>query len=273
MCDNRPMTTPIANPDYDRGMALLHAQSLTEALEALDAALVVEPGRARIHANRALALAHLDRVHDARLSVVTAKALDPEDPYVLVCDAHIARCDCRWDDALASSRAALSKAPPDKVRTWGRREEGWTLIELDRPREALEIADDLVETNPSDAESVSLQANALAACERWGEALRTMDGALALAPADTALQERREVFARAVDDLQIEVARAHGSTAMHPDDWEGWHALGVLLMKVGELAEAREAFDEARQVHPDEGFREGPELSLSLWEADCRAGR
>jgi tetratricopeptide (TPR) repeat protein len=259
-----------SNPDYDRGLARLQARDPAGALDALDAALAVEPDRARIHANRALALAHLDRVDQALMAVEQAVALAPDDAYVAVCSAHVARCAERWTDALSSARRALALKPPPLVQRWALREEGWSLIELDRPREALERADDLLEADPNDAETLSLKANALAECERWGEALRTMDGALNLHPDDAPMQERRQVFAEAVDVLAAEVARAHGSTSSAPADWQAWHALGVVLVKAGELQEAMDAFEEARALHPDPTYQEGPEVALSAWETDCR---
>ena len=56
----------------------------------------------------------------------------------------------------------------------------------------------------------------------------------------------------AVGDLDNAVAKYRQCVEMAPDFFDGWHALGMALMKLGRFAEAIEAGKKATELRPDD---------------------
>ncbi len=56
----------------------------------------------------------------------------------------------------------------------------------------------------------------------------------------------------AVGDLEAAVEKYRHCVALDPDFFDGWHALGMALMKLGRFAEAIEAGQKAVELQPND---------------------
>ena len=71
------------------------------------------------------------------------------------------------------------------------------------------------------------------------------------------MQERDQIFDDAngdlaVGDLQSAVEKYRRTIEIDPDFFDGWHALGMALMKLGRFPEAIEAGKKATELRPND---------------------
>jgi tetratricopeptide (TPR) repeat protein len=261
------------NPDYDAAVEKFNVGDLAGALPCLEAAAVAQPARARIHSNLAVALLSLGRDTDARTPAERgAQLADADDPYpavVLAETLHALEDDAAALAAADEALAYTTGTPPDRFRAQLVR--AWSLVRLDRVREATAAAHEAVVLAPGHPAALLAYAVALASGYRWGEAMAAVELALALDPEDEDLLRRREVIARGVETAKQAAATARAEAEAAPDDWQRWLTLGTALTMAGHLEEAAAAFDAAHEHNPDSADRwpDDPQ-PLSPWEADCR---
>ncbi|XP_037073740.1 tetratricopeptide repeat protein 33-like, partial [Pollicipes pollicipes] len=111
------------------------------------------------------------------------------------------------------------------------------------------------------------QGVALAELDRFWEALRLWDEALALAPADAELHEMRAQALLRQHELQPALEAAACAVRLRPRWWPAQQTLGRALLGLGELGLARRAFSVAMRLQPDtELWREDLLWSCRLLE-------
>ncbi len=261
-----------ATDPYERAVALMTASRHAEAIPLFDAAIAREPTRARIYSNRGQALQLLGEPEQARASAARGVELRGDDAYPLVLAARVALAQ----DELAAARAYAEAGwaerahlDPDVAA-----EAVQTVVHCLNSegawRAALRLLDEALAVFPADAQLIGARASTLASSDRWGEGAREMARALALAPGDPALVARSQTIASGLAIVTAVFVTARAQAKATPKSWEAWHGLGVALWMTGDPLEATAAFVRARKLHPDPTYRRGDSSALSTWEVDCK---
>lgn len=261
------------NPTYDEGLACFNAGDYEGALDRLARAVAIQPERARIHSNQAYVLLAMDRVDEARRAAEHARAIgDAEDPYPLWILAQVLDRAGESEGAVALVDTALGRAgctAKDRVNLLVTK--AWCLVHLERERLAIAAARDAMRVDASRADVHSILARTLALANRWGEGLRHVERALAIAPDNEEATELQDRIRQGLAIAEDGVAKARAECAKAPKDFDAWLALGTFLVMSGALADAAVAFDHAHACNPDKHDRwpDEPHM-LSPWEVDCR---
>lgn len=122
---------------------------------------------------------------------------------------------------------------------------GWSLMRTS-PSAAITHAEQLAPRWPTHSEVTIMHACALAAACRWDEALREVNRAIEVDPADARYPQRRDSIAQmrglALDQIETHQAQAQAA----PDDASAWRQLGLVLARYARGQEALVAFERAR---------------------------
>ncbi|HEX5052253.1 MAG TPA: tetratricopeptide repeat protein [Planctomycetota bacterium] len=135
---------------------------------------------------RAIAEQQLDR---AISQCEQAVALAPEYPLAALRLGVLLSQANRWEPALNAWQLVLAVEPDEPQAGLGA---AYSLVQLQRLREALELAVRLVRQNPRTAAMHRVLGDALAAANQWAQAAVAYDRALALDPADAFAKAGRE---------------------------------------------------------------------------------
>lgn len=262
---------PDDNAAYLEAMQLMNDGDYDEAIARFGDALALEPKRARIHSNLALAACWAGDVEAARAAAqLGCELADHDDPYPALVASEVHHDADRYEEALAAAVDALATDDLSATHACeGQQHKGWALLALDRWREAVSAADAAIGYDAEATGAWSLKASALAEGNRWGEALVAIEQAVAIDPEDDELRQRLRLVKTGLNSVAETLPNVKKG-AKGSDDWEDWHELGTVLTMLGKMTEAAAAFDKARKLHPDPVFREAGWSALSPWEADCR---
>lgn len=121
-----------AQPDqamavYEQGKALYDAKDYAGALEKFDAAIKLEPSKARWHYNRGLALKKLKRDGDAREALLKSRALEPDYKRAEI-DDKLRELGGGPSPSGSSSQSVLEKTDAESETAWGFRIVAYVLI-------------------------------------------------------------------------------------------------------------------------------------------------
>ncbi len=195
-----------------------------DALEALDAALAIQPGDDETILNRANVLQMLGRHAEALAGFDHALKARPDWPQVLNNRASALVDLGRTDEALESYGKAVALAPEFTPALNNR---GGLLLNQKRFAEALADFDLALQLRPSDPVLLNNRGNALQGLLRYGEAVTTYTSAIAINP------QSAETFSNRAGALQQMKRHAEAladfETAMALDP-EQPHALGGAAM-------------------------------------------
>lgn len=131
------------------------------------------------HQDRATALRRLGRKEEAMEAIAAAIAMEPKNADFLDTKAAIARDLRRYDDAVAALKAAIA-LDPGNAKLYNNL--GICLGRMGANDEALHYLDAYIAMKPDDATGYNNKANTLKACRRYDEAIAFYDRALALNP-------------------------------------------------------------------------------------------
>ena len=235
---------------YDEAVDLHRRRRLGEAIAAYDRAAASEPGRARVHANRARCLIDLGRIKEAISAARRAVRLDGKDSYahtVLIEALSIGR---RSKDVLAAmARAARVETPPlqreiQLIRLTH------ALVALEHADAALAAASRATALAPGDPRAHVACAVALASACRFGEARTAMARAVSLAPGDELVRSRQATIEEGFRMLEASLAEAGQAAVTAPESGERWKKVGHLLILLGRFDDAAGAFDRAIALRP-----------------------
>ena len=186
------------------------------AVDLIRAALQVDAGQARAHANLGAALQDLGQVDEALDSYETALRLDPRYALAWNNRGNTLRRLGRPLDALDSYERALA-LQPNYPEAWCHR--AIVLNDLGRQLDAAASAEQALTARPGYADALQALGNALQGLERFGEAADAYDRALA----------------KAAPARQAEI----------------WCARGAALKKSGDLMQALNSYEHALRLRPD----------------------
>ncbi|MBX3561956.1 MAG: DUF3857 domain-containing protein [Sphingomonas sp.] len=220
----RPSAPARVEPDasaerlVDAGYEKMGAGRTEAALADFDQAIRQQPDWARPHANRGIALIHLNRLDEAERALTTAQRLNDED---FVVHQGLGFLNLRRDQpeaAIPSLTRSLELDPGNMFTTGLRIDSREQLGQLD---EALADIDVMLREEPRHAYALSRRARILAHQDRRDEALEAIDAALASDPGNF-------MFAITKGDLLVRFGRTE----------EAARAYDAALGMMGVLAEA-----------------------------------
>lgn len=174
---------------YGLGRLLLLKGDPAGALEALSRAARIETGSAAIRLELGRALEALGRYAEAEKEYREALSLEPRLPRAHYALGTVLARQSHSEEAraeVALYQAAFEKEQERRQRENARRARlalGWTELRAGHPESALAVFKSL----PEEAEALRGRAAALSALERHTEAIRALEAALALSPADARL--------------------------------------------------------------------------------------
>lgn len=253
---------------YSEGLEALRDLDLKGAREKLERALEIEQDQPLVE----LALSRtFDAMgFEARAQTTAAAALVHSENLPrslrMAIEAHDARVHGRWEEAAASEEALYRFFPddPEYALTLSR-----DLTRIGRAAEALGLLEELEEERGTDARIKLFLAEAAGKAGDKNRQLEEATGSYELAQElgaaslmASALLEKTQAYRRLG---QYEEARAAASQAeallAHQGDESGraraLHAQGVVLRRIGSLAEAEDRYREARSRYERAGNRRG----------------
>jgi Flp pilus assembly protein TadD/mono/diheme cytochrome c family protein len=152
------------------------------------------------------------------------------------------------DAAEAEFRAALQIDAHDFTALYNL---GGLALQAGQPQQAADLLQGAVEQRPKDVDARQQLAAAYALSGRMSEAVVQLREAITLSPSNPDLHA--QLSQALASTGQLEPAIAERKTALHlrANDADDWNNLGVLEVRAGRIAEAREDFLRALQLVPD----------------------
>jgi predicted TPR repeat methyltransferase len=236
-----------ANAAFPLGVLLLQQARYSEAVEVLEPLAATAPDNADVAVNLSVALRHCKRNDEALLAATRACSLAPGQAPAWNARGLAALELGRLDEALAAFETGLRLAPGHLALELHR---GHCLRRLGRAGEALPIFARVVQADPQLLEGWRGLAKVQSVLGQLQPALRSRQRALELAPHD-----REVVLEHAIALLWLgQVAEAAQRLAAlaqgEAGDAQAWAWLGRARLKLGDLAGAREAFEQASAHDP-----------------------
>jgi Flp pilus assembly protein TadD len=154
----------------------------------------------------------------------------------------------RPGEAQAAFRRALALDPGDFTALYNL---GGMALEAGSPEEAAALLEAAVKQKPNDPESRQQLAAAYAQSGRLADAVTEMRTAVRLAPGEAGLHALLSQVLAGMGQLQEAIAEEKTALTLDARDADGWNNLGVLEVRSGLRAEAREDFRHALALAPD----------------------
>lgn len=186
----------------------------SEALDATEKAIVIEPNNKVAWNNKAWALLHLSRYNDALNAAEKAISIDSNYESAWVNKGSALGAVKRFNEELEASNKAIS-LNPNSIGAYVNK--GQALAGLGRVQESLNATEKAIEVNPSNSESWNNKAAALISLKRYEEAINSTEQAIAL----------------------------------NPKNVRAWVNKGNALKSLGRYQEALVAYDEALAIDPN----------------------
>lgn len=301
----------------DRGLVLSANGRMEEAIAAFDRAIALDPGDANAYANRGMIRVWMGDVAVAAQDFDKASELNPSERIAMNGKGLIALQEERYIDAVVEFSMSL-RAYPDDLFALGARSQAYfgmkewdkaladlerakeldpgaaelgvpeiaVLTEAGRLEEASMAAMALVERNPTDVQSMQLQASVLKRMEDFGGAEAVLDKAIALEPdhpillieraalrfeqgnleggrADLALARpiarqsagllNNLCWTQAVAGVDLDQALKDCDAALALRTEAGFlDSRGLVLLQLARPAEALEVYDRALEMEPEQ---------------------
>lgn len=129
--------------------------------------------------------------------------------------------------------------------------QGNTLYELKRYKEALSAFDKVIQLNPESAAAWNGQGKTLHELKRYKEALNAFDKAIQLSPESADAWSSRAGVLSDLQQYQSAVDSFNRALKIQPNDPEMWNSLGDALMNLQRYPEAIASYEKAVQLKPD----------------------
>ena len=200
---NRPADS--AQALVGAGYEEMRLRRIRPALALFDRAIALSPQWALAHADRAIALVHLDRLDEAETSAATALRLDPTEFAAHQAQGFLALRRGHPEEAVRATGRALEFRPANSF-TLGIRAEAH--LQLGQFAEALADYDTVLGAEPANAAAMSGRARILIQQGHDAEALAAMDRAIAADPGNFNLLRYR-------GDLLVRLGRADEARAAY----------------------------------------------------------
>ncbi len=221
----------------------LHAlRHLSQAIEAYQRCLALDPSLVEVHFNIANAFCESGQMENALHSYTQALKLDPEFAPALTNFATTLLGAGRYHEALRQFQKALSLAPRDPA---AHNNFGVALQKIGQYAEAASSHHEALRLEPRFADAHNNLGAALRALGRLDEAASSFQQAIECNPnfSEACLGLSLVLLARRrVDEA---VALAHKAVTLHADSAIAWAGLGDALQAAGKLRESIDAYDRA----------------------------
>lgn len=241
-----------ASVQLEKSVAAFRAGRLQEALEAVQAGLLIDPDDADLLHNGGALFAALGRPADAEAAYRRALALRPESAGTRFNLGNLLKSQGRSDEAVAQYREALAQQPNYAV-AWSNLAN--LLAGLGRSDEAEAAYRRAAEISPRFAGNWSNFGNLLQAQKRYDEAEEAYRKALAVDAAHAEAQSNLGVLLKAQGRWSEAEAAYRAALAVRPDNAVTWSNLGVLLLESKRLDDAEAACRRAIELRP--GYADG----------------
>ncbi len=220
----RPACPPDGDP-LDRAERALDGRDGSLALACAEEALVLDPSSAAAEHDRALALASLGRVPEAKLAYVHALALDPDDPDILLgaADLYLQQAGGREEDeiALAYVRRGERRARRRRPELLEQLEllEGMAENDLGQSIDGLPALEEALARDPEDLDARYEHAVALFELCRFAEARTDLARVLAALPDDAWAHHEMGLTLERLGDTRGARAELARATELSPKDF------------------------------------------------------
>ncbi|MEN9205396.1 MAG: tetratricopeptide repeat protein [Thermostichales cyanobacterium SZTDM-1c_bins_54] len=240
-----------ADLQFDRGEQFWSQGNWTEALNAYDRALNIDPNFALAWARRGDVLVKLGRYGEAINSYNGSLSLDPYNEGVRLRLALIQGRLKRYKAAVISYDKVL-ELDPDNAVVWHNR--ALRLAQLGRPTLALKSVDTALDYQPDLWKSWLLKAYLLHHLKRSAAAIPWMQRALKgriRRSQQARLWRHYGLMLAAAQRPQLALASFSRSLKWDPEQPHTWHNRGLMLLRLQRYRAATQAFDQAYQRDPD----------------------
>lgn len=226
-----------------RMIALVSYQqgNFAQAYDAIDRATQLSPATAEPWVLRGVILHFSGRSDEAVASIDRATALDPSDVGAWYNRGVILSEIGRFQEAVASYDQALSFGP--HLGSLANR--AGALINLKRPKDALESAERALALRSDHLEALCNKALALTELSRHTEALAIFDQVLARAPNIAQTWANRGTVLHELERFGEAVASFDRALALDPENAAAWGNRGRSLYNIPRFDEARASFERA----------------------------
>jgi tetratricopeptide (TPR) repeat protein len=230
------------------GALFLQLGRFEEGLQFIDRSLAHRPNQPGAIANKATGLACMGRFEEALQALEGAPVLDEAGADAGMRIGDVFRERREWPAALRAYDLSL-RWRPDHTDTLVRR--GVILVELRRFQEARTVFEAVLVREPHNAGARFNLGVALHKLQRLDEALQAFDQAEGLDPGT--LQTARGNTLRELGRMDEALMAYRQSLGVRPDA-STWCELGIALVQLQHLEEAKAAFDEALGLSPGNPF-------------------
>jgi tetratricopeptide (TPR) repeat protein len=226
VCPPPPVASTSPADDYlDASERAFDARNYALALACSEEALVEDPeGPAALH-ERAVDLAALGRLDEAKLAYAHALAVDPDDPQILLdaADLYLSHGGEREDDeiALEYARRGERRARRRHAELLEQLEllEGMALDDLGRSSEALPKLEEALSRDPKDMDAHYERGSALFELCRFAEAKDELSRVLAALPDDAYAHHELGLTLERLDDPRGAARELARASELSPKDF------------------------------------------------------
>jgi tetratricopeptide (TPR) repeat protein len=255
----RPLPTDNAEVHYKRGLSLQSLGEFGRALEAFDAAIVLDPGHAQAHNARGIALVNLDRAEDALVSFDRALECKPDYAECHNNKGIVLQEFGRLDAALASFDSAIA-LKTDNARAHNNR--GTVLADLRRAEDAVRSYEKAIALDPGYAPAFYNRGMALHDLSRFDDALASFDRAIALRPAYAEAHHNRGAVLQDLLALDEAIRAYAAAIEIHPDRAESYANQAYCYLQMGRFTEGWRLHEWRKRLAVPVGNRSFPQ---PLW--------
>ena len=165
-----------------QGNTMLNAGKYADALRLFERATEVAPKSANAWANKAVALAWVQRLDEGTAAAARAEELDPRHFVIFNARGMVAEIRRDWPTARAAFTRAIELNPQNSFAYWRR---ATVNAQMQKPEEALADTAEAIRINPKSVQMYGMRAFLLISLERQAEAEQVIEAMLAAAPDDS----------------------------------------------------------------------------------------
>ncbi len=233
---------------YDQAVGLHKNGDLPGAEQLYLRVLAAAPATFVALLNLGIARAHLGRPQEALEAVAAALRVNPNAVEAWMHYGNILRALGRMAEALSAFDKAYALDPGYAEALYN---SGTTLLDLGRPAEALTRLERVVDMRPDFVAAWANRGLALSALGRFEEALKSHDTALALKPDDPDFLNQRGAVLWGMNRRAEALAHFDRAIEYKPDFLDAWCNRANVLRHLGRVDDALAACERALAINPD----------------------
>ena len=259
-----------------RGGALASLDRHEEAVEAFEGVLRQEPGQLAAAYNLAVCQQALGRFHAARKTLERVLKAQPGNLDAMLTLSAVLSEIGTGEEREALLQAAIAQAPGDRRF---RHNLAYLYYQMERYEEAVGLAEAIAQAYPDDPAAFDLlgticltqgrQQNSRPLLE---DAVRYFERAMRLDPARVIIRVNLGNALNALHDSARALSLFQALVGAAPDRLDVHHGMGMALLNLGRLAEARDCFEKATACDPEAAESQYQLAVVSLALGDYETG-